>query len=52
MTLALCQDVQTEAFDWPESFFVRRLWRARRTRPDLAELDAAAEAIRGAKKPL
>ena len=52
VTLALCQDVQAEAFDWPESFFARRLWRARRPRPDIAELDAAAGAIRAAKKPL
>ena len=52
VTLALCQDVQTEAFDWPESFFVRRLWQPRRPRPDIAELDRAAEAVRAAQKPL
>ncbi|MHA1528092.1 MAG: thiamine pyrophosphate-binding protein, partial [Alphaproteobacteria bacterium] len=52
VTLALCQDVQAEAFDWPESFFFRRLWRARRPRPDIVELDAAAETVRAAKKPL
>ena len=52
VTLALCQDVQAEAFDWPESFFARRLWQPRRLRPDIAELDRAAEAIRAAGKPL
>ncbi|MEE8454694.1 MAG: 3D-(3,5/4)-trihydroxycyclohexane-1,2-dione acylhydrolase (decyclizing) [Limibaculum sp.] len=52
VTLALCQDVQTEAFDWPESFFARRLWQPRRPRPDIAELDRAAEAVRAAQKPL
>jgi 3D-(3,5/4)-trihydroxycyclohexane-1,2-dione acylhydrolase (decyclizing) len=52
VTLALCQDVQAEAFDWPESFFAPRLWQPRRQRPDLAELDVAAQAIRNARKPL
>jgi 3D-(3,5/4)-trihydroxycyclohexane-1,2-dione acylhydrolase (decyclizing) len=52
VTLALCQDMQTEAFDWPESFFARRLWQARRQRPDIRELDRAIEAIRAARKPL
>ena len=37
-TLALCQDVQAEAFDYPESFFAPRLWRPRRPRADRAEL--------------
>ena len=32
-TLALCQDVQTEAFDYPESFFAERVWQPRRMRP-------------------
>ena len=31
-TLAFCQDVQAEAFDYPESFFERRVWRIRRSR--------------------
>jgi 3D-(3,5/4)-trihydroxycyclohexane-1,2-dione acylhydrolase (decyclizing) len=52
VTLALCQDVQAEAFDWPESFFARRIWAPRRLRPDLAELDVAAQAIRAASNPL
>jgi 3D-(3,5/4)-trihydroxycyclohexane-1,2-dione acylhydrolase (decyclizing) len=52
VTLALCQDVQTEAFEWPESFFAQRLWRARRPRPDTAELGAATEAIRASERPL
>ena len=33
VTLALCQDVQAEAFDYPESFFVERVWQWRRIRP-------------------
>ncbi len=52
VTLALCQDVQAEAFDWPESFFAPKAWRARRPRPDPAELAAAAEAVRSARAPL
>ncbi len=52
VTLALCQDVQAEAYDWPESFFALRLWRPRRPRPDAHELEAAAAALREAKRPL
>jgi 3D-(3,5/4)-trihydroxycyclohexane-1,2-dione acylhydrolase (decyclizing) len=52
VTLALCQDVQAEAFDYPEHFFAQRLWRVRRQRPDEAELAAAASVLRGAKAPL
>lgn len=52
VTLALCQDVQAEAYDYPESFFEERLWLPRRIRPDRGELDAAVAAIRAAKKPL
>jgi 3D-(3,5/4)-trihydroxycyclohexane-1,2-dione acylhydrolase (decyclizing) len=52
VTLAFCQDVQTEAFDWQESFFAPRVWRIRRPRPDSAELEAVAQAIREAKRPV
>ncbi len=52
VTLALCQDVQAEAYDYPESFFTERLWTPRRPRPDRAELKAAAAALKVAKKPL
>lgn len=51
-TLALPQDVQTEAFDYPAEFFRRRVHRIRRPLPDAAELAAAAAALRRAKKPL
>ncbi|HEY9373919.1 thiamine pyrophosphate-binding protein, partial [Streptomyces sp.] len=46
VTLALPQDVQTEAYDWPVEFFAERVWRVRRPRPDEAELAAAVRAIR------
>jgi 3D-(3,5/4)-trihydroxycyclohexane-1,2-dione acylhydrolase (decyclizing) len=52
VTLALCQDVQAEAYDYPESFFEPRVWTQRRPRPDLAELKRATDALKKAKKPL
>ncbi|MFD2052187.1 3D-(3,5/4)-trihydroxycyclohexane-1,2-dione acylhydrolase (decyclizing) [Mesorhizobium calcicola] len=52
VTLSLCQDVQAEAYDYPESFFAERVWRQRRPRPDRHELAAAVAALKGAKKPL
>ncbi|MGN6770631.1 MAG: 3D-(3,5/4)-trihydroxycyclohexane-1,2-dione acylhydrolase (decyclizing) [Rhizobiaceae bacterium] len=52
VTLSLCQDVQAEAFDYPESFFEERLWLPRRQRPDENELQAAVAALRKAKAPL
>ncbi|MFL5221960.1 MAG: 3D-(3,5/4)-trihydroxycyclohexane-1,2-dione acylhydrolase (decyclizing) [Microvirga sp.] len=51
-TLALCQDVQAEAFDYPERFFAERVWRLRRIRPDERELVDAAALVGRAKKPL
>ncbi|MBS1301169.1 3D-(3,5/4)-trihydroxycyclohexane-1,2-dione acylhydrolase (decyclizing) [Loktanella sp. SALINAS62] len=50
--LSFCQDVQAEAFDWPESFFAETIWRQRRIRPDLDELSDMADAIRAAKRPV
>ncbi|SDU02586.1 3D-(3,5/4)-trihydroxycyclohexane-1,2-dione acylhydrolase (decyclizing) [Stappia sp. ES.058] len=52
VTLAFCQDVQAEAFDWPETFFEEGVWRVRRPRADVEELEAAADAIKAAKTPL
>lgn len=52
VTLSLCQDVQAEAYDYPERFFEERIWQVRRPRPDRAELAAAIDALKGAKKPL
>ncbi|WP_314616265.1 3D-(3,5/4)-trihydroxycyclohexane-1,2-dione acylhydrolase (decyclizing) [Streptomyces stackebrandtii] len=52
VTLALPQDVQAEAYDWPERFFADRVWRVRRPSPDEDELDAAVAAIGGATRPL
>ena len=52
VTLSLCQDVQAEAYDYPESFFDERLWVPRRPRPDEAELAAALAALNGAERPV
>src|SRR5215470_11863953 len=52
VTLALPQDVQTEAYDYPQEFFRPRLWRLRRAPPDAVQLAEAAAAIRHAKAPL
>ncbi|MBN9221559.1 MAG: 3D-(3,5/4)-trihydroxycyclohexane-1,2-dione acylhydrolase (decyclizing) [Mesorhizobium sp.] len=52
VTLSLCQDVQAEAYDYPESFFAERVWHQRRPRPDRHELADAVAALKGAKKPL
>ncbi|GEB62432.1 3D-(3,5/4)-trihydroxycyclohexane-1,2-dione acylhydrolase (decyclizing) [Streptomyces gardneri] len=52
VTLALPQDVQAEAYDWPDEFFAERVWRVRRPSPDEDELDAAVAAISRATRPL
>jgi 3D-(3,5/4)-trihydroxycyclohexane-1,2-dione acylhydrolase (decyclizing) len=52
VTLSLPQDVQAEAFDFPEEFFRKRVWIIPRTRCDKALLNQAAALIRQAKKPL
>ena len=52
VTLAFCQDVQAEAYDWPESFFDKKSWHQRRLRPDEAELARVAHMIKTAKNPV
>lgn len=52
VTLALCQDVQTEAFDYPEAFFVPHCRRIRAPEPDVAELAEAARILGQAAQPL
>ncbi|MFE7000742.1 3D-(3,5/4)-trihydroxycyclohexane-1,2-dione acylhydrolase (decyclizing) [Streptomyces griseus] len=52
VTLALPQDVQVEAYDWPEEFFAERDWHVRRPAPDTYELETAVRAIRSARRPL
>jgi 3D-(3,5/4)-trihydroxycyclohexane-1,2-dione acylhydrolase (decyclizing) len=52
VTLALPQDVQAEAHDWPAELFAERVWRVPRPVPEPAELERAAELLRGARRPL
>jgi len=52
VTLALPQDVQAEAFDYPERLFEHRLWMIPRPRPDTTLLGRAVERIRASHKPL
>ena len=51
VTLALPQDVQAEAFEFPSELFEPRTWSVPRPRPGVAELDAAAALLRTAQSP-
>ena len=52
VTLALPQDVQTEAFDVPEEFLAKRVWHIARPLPDVAALARLVALIDVAQKPL
>ena len=50
--IAIPQDVEGEAYDYPESFFEKRIWRLARRLPEAEAIADAAAVIRAAKKPL
>src|SRR5215469_10453459 len=52
VTLALPQDVQAEAYAYPEAFFHKRVWHIMRNRPDRKALEQAAAWIRASQRPL
>ncbi len=52
VTLALPQDVQAEAHDWPVELFERRVWHVARPRPEAGLIDRVAELVRRARRPL
>ena len=52
VTLALPQDVQAEAYDYPEEFFEHRVWTIARSRADSGLLKQAGEWIRSSQRPL
>ena len=52
VTLALPQDTQTEAFDYPASFFEPNIWSVPRQRGDLTAIRLAAKALRSSQRPL
>ncbi|HET6212634.1 MAG TPA: thiamine pyrophosphate-binding protein, partial [Micromonosporaceae bacterium] len=52
VTLALPQDVQAEAWDWPEELFAARVWRVPRPVPEPDALARAAAVLSAARRPL
>ena len=52
VTIALPQDVQAEAHDWPEELFAKRVWYIPRPVPEPAALDRAVAVLRSAGRPL
>ncbi len=52
VTIALPQDVQAEAWDWPVGFFAKRVWRVPRPRPDVTAVARATRMIFQAERPL
>jgi len=52
VTLCLPQDVQAEAFDYPEALFEKRVWTIGRTRPDRSLLELAGTWLRAARSPV
>lgn len=52
VTLALPQDVQTEAVEVPQSFLAKRVWRIPRPRPDTEAMAAAIALVRRSRRPL
>ena len=52
VTIALPQDVQAEAHDWPEELFAKRVWYIPRPVPEPAALDRAVAVLRSARRPL
>ncbi len=52
VTLSFCQDVQTEAYDYPERFFAPRMRRTRRPRPIRSSSRKRRAALQGARKPV
>ena len=52
VTLAIPQDVQAEAFDFPEELFEKRIWNIQRVRPDRNIISKAIEMIKQSSKPL
>ena len=52
VVLAMPQDVQAEAHDWPIELFRKRVWHVRRPAPEPAALERAVALIRSAKRPM
>jgi len=50
--VALPQDVQSHAFDYPAAFFADKVWRIRRPAADPAEIEGVATLLAQAERPL
>ena len=50
-TIALPQDIQSVAFDYPVSFFRKKVWRIERRQPDRRRIEEAVALLRDAEKP-
>ena len=51
-TISIAQDVQGEAYDYPEIFFEEKIHEIRRIQPDPNQIKAAAERLKSSKKPI
>jgi 3D-(3,5/4)-trihydroxycyclohexane-1,2-dione acylhydrolase (decyclizing) len=52
VTVALPQDVQAEAWDWPDELLAERTWTIPRSRPDAAQVSHAADVVAAAERPM
>ncbi len=52
VTLSLPEDVQAEAFDWPNEFFAKRIWRVRRPLPEPELIREVVARLKQAKRPV
>jgi len=52
VTIALPQDVQAEAWDWPRELFAPRMWHVARPPAEASRIAAAADLVRSARRPL
>ncbi|HEU5061238.1 MAG TPA: 3D-(3,5/4)-trihydroxycyclohexane-1,2-dione acylhydrolase (decyclizing) [Kofleriaceae bacterium] len=52
VTLCLPEDVQAEAYDYPDALFAKRIWRVPRPPPEADLVARAAELVRAAERPL
>jgi 3D-(3,5/4)-trihydroxycyclohexane-1,2-dione acylhydrolase (decyclizing) len=52
VTVCFPQDVQAQAYDWPEELFAKRVWHIARPLPEKPVLEAAAQVIKNARRPL
>ena len=52
VTLALPQDVQTQAYEYPANFFEERTWRVERQLPDPRRVSEAIDMLKGAQRPM